>query len=175
MSEPHQFADPLLDHLRDHELLTDEHVGEVAEEHERTGRAVRAILLDFGLFTEEELLEHIAIIMGTHVIDLGRTVIDRETLHAITSSTARMYSVVPVEMQAGAIQLAAADIISHEVYDELIFLLDCDVTFVIASKQDVDEHIREHYPDDGGEFGDIFDALEDVGTLGAVTLEARGE
>ena len=135
MSEPHKFADPLLVHLHDHEMLTDEHVREVVEEHERTGRSVRAILLEFGLFTEDELLEHVAIIMGTHVIDLARTVIDHDTLRSITSGTARMYHVVPVETTPGGVQLATSEIISHEAHDDLIFLLDCDVQFVIARHQ----------------------------------------
>lgn len=173
MAEPNQFTDPLLDHLRDHEMLTEEYMNEVVDDHERTGRPVRAILLEFGLFTEEEILEHIAIIMGTHVIDLARTVIDHDTLRSITSGTARMYHVVPVEAYPGGIQLATSEILSHEAHDDLIFLLDCDVTFVIARHQDVEDHIREHYGEDSESVNELFDALEDVGTLGSVRQDAQ--
>ncbi|MFT7514113.1 MAG: type IV pilus assembly protein PilB [Candidatus Omnitrophota bacterium] len=162
-----EFQDPLLEQLTLNHLLAPENATEVVEEHERTGQPVRKILLDFGFFTEEELLDQISLIMGSHVIDLARTRIDNDVYKAILPSTARMYNVVPVDGDSNSVTLATSDLITHEALDDLIFLLECDVRFVLAPEADVSAHIREHYGQDNDSVDELFEALGEAGELGS--------
>ncbi|MFT5495941.1 MAG: type IV pilus assembly protein PilB [Kiritimatiellia bacterium] len=162
-----EFQDPLLEQLTLNHLLAPENATEVVEEHERTGQPVRKILLDFGFFTEEELLDQISLIMGSHVIDLARTRIDNDVYKAILPSTARMYNVVPVDGDSNSVTLATSDLITHEALDDLIFLLECDVRFVLAPEADVSAHIREHYGQDNDSVDEFFEALGEAGELGS--------
>ena len=46
----------LKDILIANEACTEEQLAEVIEEHERTGTPLQELLVDFGIFTKEELL-----------------------------------------------------------------------------------------------------------------------
>ncbi len=161
-----EFQDQLLDQLTKNGQLSAESGEEVIDEHERTGKSIRKVLLDLGYLTEEELLAQTGLIMGTHVIDLARTRIDKDVYRTIMPSTARMYNVVPVEAESGSVVLATSHLITHEVLDDLIFLLDCDIRFVLAPEADVTAHIREHYGEDYDSVDEIFEALGEAGELG---------
>ena len=52
----------LKDILIANEACTEEQLAEVIEEHERTGTPLQELLVDFGIFTKEELLEQIALV-----------------------------------------------------------------------------------------------------------------
>ena len=51
-----EIHDPLLQQLRDERLLTSQQVEDITDEHERTGKPVRQLLMDLGLLNEEQIL-----------------------------------------------------------------------------------------------------------------------
>ena len=60
-----EIHDPLLQQLRDERLLTSQQVEDITDEHERTGKPVRQLLMDLGLLNEEQILGVIARVHGT--------------------------------------------------------------------------------------------------------------
>ena len=68
----------LKDILIANDVCTEKQLAEVIEEHERTGTPLQELLVDFGLFTKEELLEQIAHSLGTEVYDLSDLEIPEE-------------------------------------------------------------------------------------------------
>jgi len=46
--------------VRERNLLSPEQFREIGEEHERTGKSLSQVMMDFGLITEEQLLRAVA-------------------------------------------------------------------------------------------------------------------
>lgn len=153
-------TDPLLQIMKDHGLLTDEMVAGIYEEHERSGKSVRGIVMDMGLIQENAILDLIAGYLGTMVINLPATDIPPDVVRRVPPSVARMYNIIPVSMTQSSVQLAVSDIISPEIMDELMFVLTCDVSFVVAREDDIRTFINQFYGDDSGAVNDMLSALE---------------
>jgi len=153
-------SDPLLQTMVEQGFLADENIASIVEEHERTGRPVRGIVLDMGLMTEDQLLEIIAGYLGTTVINLPATDIPPDVVHRVPAAVARMYNIIPVSMTQNSVQLAVSDIVNPEVQDELMFVLTCDVSFYVAREDDIRTYINQFYGDDGGAVNDMLSALE---------------
>ncbi|MCS6772040.1 MAG: type II secretion system ATPase GspE [Kiritimatiellae bacterium] len=170
-----EFRDPLLQQLVDDGLVTREQAQEVFDEHERTGKPVRQVLLDMQVVEEPVLLQAIATHLGTRVVDLSRTEISPYVLKAIPSSIARMYSVVPVEADAHSVTLATFDLINPEVVDELNFVLTRDVSFVVASETDIRAFLNQHYGDAGESINEMLSALEsELEHVGEQSIQVKG-
>ncbi|MEX2607038.1 MAG: ATPase, T2SS/T4P/T4SS family [Kiritimatiellia bacterium] len=165
------FTDQLLDHLLEHGYVTQAQATDVVDEHNRTGRSVRQIVLDMEIMTEDELLEQQALLMGVRVLDLSRHTISSEMAHKFPSSLARMYNLIPVNVDAVSMELATCDFITPELVDELRFVLAMDVTFVVCKERDIKDHIVKFYAEDdddsvGGMLAELESELEDAGDLG---------
>lgn len=153
-------TDPLLQTMVGQGILTDEHVASIVEEHERSGKSVKGIVLDLGLMDEDALLEIIAGYLGSVVVNLPATDIPPDVIHRVPASVARMYNIIPVSMTQSSVELGVGDIISPEVQDELMFVLTCDVSFCVAREEDIKNCINQFYGDDGGAVNDMLSALE---------------
>jgi type IV pilus assembly protein PilB len=153
-------TDPLLQTMIDQGFLADEHIASIVDEHERTGKAVRGIILDLGLMDEDQLLDIIGGYLGATAINLPATDIPPDVIHRVPANVARMYNIIPVTMTQHSVQLAVSDIISPEVMDELMFVLTCEVSFCVAREDDIRTCINQFYGDDGGAVDDMLSALE---------------
>ncbi|WFB37032.1 ATPase, T2SS/T4P/T4SS family [Kiritimatiellota bacterium B12222] len=162
-------TDQLLDHLLQHGYVSETQSADVIDEHNRTGRSVRRIILDMEMMTEDELLEQMALLMGVRVLDLDRHNLSSELVRKLPASTARMYNLIPVNVDAVTIELATCDFMPPEVVDELRFVLAMDVQFVISRERDIKEHLVKFYAeDDDDTMGDMLHELENE-------LETAGE
>ncbi|MGA1194302.1 MAG: type II secretion system ATPase GspE [Kiritimatiellia bacterium] len=167
--------DALLQQLFDDQLITGQQASELVDEHERTGRPVRELLVDMDIMTEESLLEAIARQLGAEVVDIAHMTIPDEVIRAVPASVARMYNVVPVQMDNQSVVFATFDLISPEVIDELTFVLTRDISFVVARESDIKGFFDQFYGDDSESVMDMLSSLEDelehVGELSATGLK----
>ncbi|MBC8453532.1 type II/IV secretion system protein, partial [PVC group bacterium] len=154
------YSDLLLDLLVEQGYLTGDQVSDIADEHRESGKAARNIVIDLGLIDEDTLLKVIAEYLGTRVVNLPALDIMPDVVHRIPASVARMYNVVPIEMDDSSVELAVSDIVNPQVTDELMFVLTCDVKFVLAKEDDVRSHINQFYGDDSAAVSDMLSALE---------------
>ena len=165
-----QFMDPVLQLTVDQGLLSHEQAEEVQIEKEGTGKSVRSILVDSGYLSEDEVLNAMAVYLGTRVINLPATDIPPDVLHSVPASVARMYNVVPVEAEPNRVTVAVSDIISPQITDELMFVLTQDVGFVLAREEDVRTCINQFYGDESDSVNDMLSVLEheieDAGDFG---------
>jgi len=173
-------TDMLLDHLLEHGYVTPEQADDVMDEHNRTGRSVRKIILDMELLSENVLLEQQALLMGVRVLDLSRHNVNSDLIRKVPGSIARMYNLVPVNADAVTIELATCDFITPEIVDELRFVLGMDVDFVISSEKDIKEHLVKYYADDnddsvGNMLSELETELEDAGDIGSGTTNLTEE
>jgi len=174
-----EYQDPLLQELDARGLLTAQQAEEIVEEHERTGKPIREVVTALEVATEEQLLEVIAALLGTSVVDLRSSSIPPEIIRAIPASVARMYSVVPVEVEGETVTLATFDLISPIVVDELTFVLTRDISFVVAREEDILALIQQHYGDESESVSDMLSdlesELEDAGDILTVSKSKEGE
>jgi type IV pilus assembly protein PilB len=153
-------SDPLLQLLESHGLVAAEQVQEIMDEHQRSGKPVREIVINMELCPEDTLLELAAESIGARVINLPATDIPPDVVHAIPASVARMYMVVPVEKGTSTVTLATYDLMSPATLDELAFVLTRDVSLVLAREEDIRQHVNQLYGDDSSSVSDMLSALE---------------
>ncbi len=153
-------SDPILQLLEAQGLVTGEQVQEIFDEHQRSGKSVREIVVNMDICPQDTLLAMIAESLGTHVVNLPATDIPPDVVHAIPASVARMYMVVPVEKGANSVTLATYDLMSPGTIDELGFVLSKDIQVVLAREDDVRAHVNQLYGDDSTSVNDMLNALE---------------
>ena len=169
------YKHPLMQQLREEHVLTADQAQEVLDEHERTGKPLRQVLLDLGLLTEAQLLEIIARMLGTRIARLRDFDIQLEVIKAVPVSIVRMYNVVPVEIGPQAVVLATFDLPSPESVDEIQFVLTRDVSFVVATEEDIKNQITRYYSDESESVGDMLSALETEMENAGEVMEVRAE
>ncbi len=170
MGEQPEFNDPLLELLVEQGFLTGEQMQEIAEEHAESGKPIRNIVVDLGLIDADSMLEAIAGYMGTTVVNLPALDIPPDVIHRVPASVARMYNVIPVSMTDSSVVLAVCDVINPQVMDELMFVLTCDVSFVVAREDDVRSCLNQFYGDDSAAVNDMLSALEAADEAGELSL-----
>ena len=168
------YADPILRLLAEQEALDADQISDLAEEHDRNGKAVRNLVVDMGFMTEDELLEIIASYLGSRVINLPATDIPPDVYHSVPASVARMYNIIPVAKGTNSVELAASTIIDPQVTDELMFVLTRDVTFVMAREEDVKNCINQFYGDDSAAVTDMLSAFEKEMEAAGETFDKEG-
>jgi len=158
MLDPESLA--LKDILLAAEVCTEEQLMEVEEEHNRTGKNFRDVLIDYEITSEESLLELIAHNLGTEVVDLSKVDLDKETVALIEPGSARSYGVVPVTYDGSSLTVAVKNPLDYKVVDELRFVLGKDVVVVVADEDQIDAAIEKYYPADISSVHDMLMELE---------------
>jgi type IV pilus assembly protein PilB len=152
--------DPLIQALMEQHVLGSEQLDDIEEEHVRTGKSIREIILNLELISEDNLLAVIAENLGTKVISLPTLEIPPEVVRSVPPSLARMYNVVPVQREANSVTVATFDMVNPAMMDELMFVLSQDVNFVLAREDDIRARVGEFYGDDSAAVNDMLSHLE---------------
>jgi len=152
--------DPLIQALMEQHILGSEQLADIEEEHVRTGKSIREIILNLELITEDALLAVIAENLGTKVISLPALDITPDVVRSVPPSLARMYNVVPVQREANSVTVATFDMVNPAMMDELMFVLSQDVNFVLAREDDIRARVSEFYGDDSAAVNEMLTHLE---------------
>lgn len=150
----------ILQLLESNGLVAPEQLQEINEEHQRSGKPVREIIINMDVCPEDALLRMIADSLGTRVVNLSATDIPPDVVHSISASVARMYMVVPVERGVNSVTLATCDLMSPATMDELAFVLTKDIALVLAREEDIRTHVNQFYGDESSSVSDMLNALE---------------
>ena len=145
--------------LRERNLVGPEQFRELQEEHERTGKPLSQIIIDFGLMSEEQLLRAVAEHLNLEYISLDDIDIDKAVLRIMPSSVARMYSAVPVSIAGNTVTVAVMDPYNPQLVGELSFILGKDVQLGVAPSKQIEEAILRNF---GEESESLKDVLEDM-------------
>jgi type IV pilus assembly protein PilB len=163
-----QYDEPILQQLVDNGTITSAMADEVIDEHQRTGKSVRLVLVDMQILSEEDILNDVAEQLGAPIVSLNTMEIPTEVIRNIPVSVARMYNVFPVEADETHAVFATYDVLSPEIVDEMMFVLTRDVSFVVAREEDIKRLIMRYYGEDSESVGDM---LSELGT----ELDEAGE
>ncbi|MDD5645177.1 MAG: type II secretion system ATPase GspE, partial [bacterium] len=141
------------------------------DEHERTGRLLGHVLVDFGYISEEDIIMALGQELGMETIDLKKAEIPKEVISKIPSNMARLYEVLPCGLRGNTLIVAMADPLNPNMLDDLRFMLDMDIKGAISAKQDIEDAIKKYYGDETETFTELLEEIEEEMPLGSINEE----
>ncbi|GAB4346679.1 MAG: type IV-A pilus assembly ATPase PilB [Candidatus Abyssubacteria bacterium] len=103
------------------------------------------VLVSFGYITSKHLAEALATQLNLPLVNLANLEISQDLIDFVQPSIAKIYQVVPVRKEGKTLYVAMADPTNLGVVDNLRLLLECNITPVIATPEDIKEAIRKYY------------------------------
>lgn len=146
--------------LIDQGLCAEEQLQELEEEHERSGKPLTKLLINYEIFAEENLMEIIANFLGTDLIDLSSFDVEKKVIDLIDPSTVRMYGAIPISIEENTLTVAVYNALNYQIADELRFILSMDINIVVAIEEQVDSAIEKYYPMEIGSVSDMLSEME---------------
>ncbi|MCG3148133.1 MAG: Type II secretion system protein E [Verrucomicrobiae bacterium] len=146
--------------LRARSLVGEAQLAEINEEHERTGKPLSQIIVDFGLMSETQLLEALAEHLNLEFVNLEGMDLPAAVLRAMPSSAARMYGAVPIAVAGNAITVAILDPYNPHLVEELSFVLGKDVHLALAPPKQIEAVIARNYSEESGSLKDVLQDME---------------
>ena len=151
------------------ELLRDAQSGQrraIAGRSRRStsGRASRSrrSSIDFGLITEEQLLQALAEHLNLEYMNLEDMDFDQAVLRSIPSSAARMYGAVPVSVNGNTVTVAVMDPYNPQLVERVSFILGKDVHVAVAPVRSRSRTaIERYFGEDSGSLKDVLTDMED--------------
>ena len=156
-------------------ICSPEQMKDAEEEHERTGKPLKDILIDFQILSEDQILEVIANALGTDVVNPNETDPERNVIEMVDGDTARMLGICPLSFDGTSLTVAARNPLNYQVADELRFLLGKDIIVVVASDSQIDRFIEKFYPVDMESVHDMLaemDIGDDATSLDTADVES---
>ncbi len=163
-------SNPLLELIKERNLLDDLQLEEVLQEHGRSGKPLAQILHDFGLIDRDAQLQIIADHLGTEVVQIQERDLTPEVLAVMPGNTARMYQCLPLAIFDSTVRVALADPLNPAVVDELGFITRRDVQLVVADPGEIEKAINKFYGDSNESVSDI---LKELGADGDIAKEVE--
>ena len=149
----------LKDILLAEDVCTEEQLIEVEAEHERGGVDFMQSVINFGLASEDMILELIANNLGSDVLDISGIDIEKEVIDMVEDRVVKSQGILPVGWDGITLTLVAKTPLNYELGDELRFILDKDIMIAVAKFDDIDKAIEKYYPED---MGSVHDMLNDM-------------
>jgi len=125
--------------------VTQEQLDDAIRLKRERGGAIGAVLVDLGFCEESDVSAALAVQAGMRRVDLDELEIPPEIIDKMDAMTARSYSVVPVEFDAGRLTVAMADPTDFRAMDELHMLLDYEITGALAEPAAVLRALDKYY------------------------------
>lgn len=146
--------------VRERSLLSAEQFHEIEEEHERTGKSLSQIMVDFGLVNEEQLLRAVAEHLSLEYLNLEDVDFSQPVLRSMPSSVARMYGAVPVALTGNTVTVAVIDPYNPQLVGELSFILGKDVQIAVAPTKQIEEAIQKYFGEESESLKDVLTDME---------------
>lgn len=158
MFEDHN--DTVYEIIKSAKLLDAEQLDELNESHLHTGKSLADAVVDSGTVELQDILAAIAEYLGYDYLEKPPKKISEEVASVVRPTVARMYAVVPYEVDDTSVSVLVKDPFNPAIIDDLTFTLNKDITIIVCDPNSVDELITETY---GEEDSSIDDILGDIG------------
>ena len=131
--------------LLEMEKITQKQLDEALAIKKQKGGAIGAVLVDLGYCEKDDVSAALAIQAGMRRVRLDELEIPPEVVEKMDGMTARSYSVVPIEFDAGILTVAMADPNNFRALDELHMLLGFDIRAAVADPSAVIRALDKYY------------------------------
>lgn len=158
-------------------LITQQQLEEALAEQKRAKhRRIGDILIAKGVIDEEQMLACLAEQLRIQFVDLSAIEPEPDALMEISAPLARELHVVPLKLEGHVLQVATSDPNDLDVITKVQFHSGRRIQLVLARRDQIEEKIRQHYPEEVVEDLDI-EMLEqeddDLKSAEALTNEAE--
>lgn len=150
--------------------LSPERLAAATKEAHSSGKSLIHTLVDLKIVDEGQLLKELSRLLHVPLVNLATEEIDPQAVSSVPAKVVQHYSVMPLSVANGQLQVAMDDPLNYELIDELTLVLGRTVKPVLAQREEIAKAIRRHYGV-GAETIERLVAEEDE----SVSLEAAGE
>jgi type IV-A pilus assembly ATPase PilB len=103
------------------------------------------VLVSFGYITSQHLAEALATQLNLPLVNLSNLEISQGLIDFVQPSIAKIYHVIPVRKEGNTLHVAMVDPTNLGVIDNLRLLLECNISPVLATPEDIKDAIRKYY------------------------------
>jgi len=129
-------------------LITQEQLDEaLAEQKRHKHRRIGDILIAKGAIDEEQMLACLAEQLRIQFVDLSTMEPEPDALMELSAPLARELHVVPLKLQGHVLQVVTSDPNDLDVITKLQFHTGRRIQLVLARKDQIEEKIRQYYPE----------------------------
>ncbi len=158
MFEDHN--DTVYEIIKGADLLDPAQLEELNESHLHTGKSLADAVIDSGVVERGQILAAVADYLGYDYLASPPSKVDEDVASTVRSSVARMYAVVPYQVDDTSVSLLAQDPFNPAIIDDLTFTLNKDISIVVCDPEHIDALLTATY---GEEDSSIDDILGDLG------------
>jgi len=132
--------------LEEKKILTHAQIEEALKRQvSQPGKRLGEILVEMGWANPSQITEALAEQYNVPFINLLDMEIPSEVLNIIPSKVAREYKIIPIKRDKNILTIAMSDPLDIFTLDNLKFMLNCDVEYVLATPSDIKDVIEKYY------------------------------
>jgi type IV pilus assembly protein PilB len=158
MFEDHN--DTIYEIIKGADMLDIAQLDELNDSHLHTGKSLADAVVDSGVIDRAQILSAVAEYLGYEYLATPLTKVADDVASTVRASVARMYAVVPYQVDDTSLVLFAKDPFNPAIIDDLTFTLNKDISIVVCDPDQVDSLLIATY---GEEDSSIDDILGDLG------------
>ena len=138
---------PLGQILKEMQLISEGELQECLAIQRDEGGPLGQILVKQEFISEEDLMFALGAQFGMESVDLDNLDIPQELLQQVPSQTARGYQIIPVnwDPDKNLLTVAMADPLNISLFDDLRFMLNCDVQGAVSNPEAVQRALERFY------------------------------
>jgi type IV pilus assembly protein PilB len=125
--------------------VTDKQLEEALEVHKDTGVRTGDALLSLDYCAPIDIAKALSVQFGRKLVDPRTIDITEETLQAVPKPMAREHHLIPLSRENSRLTVAVADPLDLYALDHLRFATNCEIEFVIAASDAIEEAIAQKY------------------------------
>jgi type IV pilus assembly protein PilB len=126
-------------------ILAPDQLTEARGMAQQTGAKLQDTLVRLGYATQEQVISAIAEASGLQFIDLTNVTVPAAVIELVPESVARENVVLPLAQDGSILKIIMADPSDFDTVQKLQFILNKDITAVIAAREQIIEAINRHY------------------------------
>ncbi|MEM1156709.1 MAG: GspE/PulE family protein [Verrucomicrobiota bacterium] len=149
----------LIAFLKEQGIIAETQATELIEEQERSGKNIEQIVIDYGMISENDLLQQIANYLGVQYVDVTQAQFTPELLSCIPPHSARIHNALPVAFDDYSVTVALMDPLDQQTIDDLQWTIGKSVNIVVASFTDIGNLVNEYYGSEEAEVEDLVSQL----------------
>ncbi len=126
-------------------ILSPDQLTEARGMAQQTGAKLQDTIVKLGYATQEQVITAIAEASGLQFIDLTNVTVPAAVIELVPESVARENVVLPLMQEGGILKIIMADPSDFDTVQKLQFILNKDITPIIAAREQIIEAINRHY------------------------------
>ncbi len=135
-------------------LVSAEQLAEVTRVAESSGKKLHDEIVRLGYAPGDKVMRALAKAHRLKFVDLTGITVEQDVIDLLPESVARENSIFPVSKEGNTLRIAGSDPTDIDTQDKLRFILNRDVQYALAPREQIIEAINRHYGASDGESAD---------------------